>query len=114
MGIIVMVINMTNNFHCGERVRQLRLARALSQEQLALEANITPSYLGMIERGKKNPTVKTVEAICNALGIRLRDFFDTELEVPPVLNPYLDELSPKERAAYAQLIRLVMSIQRLN
>lgn len=97
-----------------EVVRQLRLARALSQEQLALEANITPSYLGLIERGKKNPTVRTVEAICNALDIRLRDFFDTELEVPSSLKPYLKDLSPKERVAYAQLIQLVMSIQQLD
>lgn len=64
-----------NDFNLGQRVHQLRTERKLSQEQLALRSNITPTYLGLIERNVKNPTVKVVEQLCNAMNISLADFF---------------------------------------
>lgn len=63
------------DFDLGLRVHQLRTERKLSQEQLALRSNITPTYLGLIERNVKNPTVKVVEQLCNAMNISLADFF---------------------------------------
>ena len=66
---------MNNNFNTGERVRELRVKYGLSQEQLALHAEITTTYLGLIERNLKNPTIKIIEQICNALNISLADFF---------------------------------------
>ena len=66
-----------NDFNLGQRVHQLRTERKLSQEQLALRSNITPTYLGLIERNVKNPTVKVVEQLCNAMNISLADFFQT-------------------------------------
>lgn len=38
-------------------------------------AEITPVYLGQIERGEKNPTVKVVEKITDVFGLTLSDFF---------------------------------------
>ena len=65
---------MDNNFSIGKRIRELRNQKHLSQEQLALSAEITTAYLGQIERNEKNPTVAVVAKIC-ALGIELSDFF---------------------------------------
>ena len=66
---------MDKNFSIGNRVRELRNERNLSQEQLALMAEITTAYLGQIERNEKNPTVAVVGKICMALEIELSDFF---------------------------------------
>lgn len=64
-----------NNFNIGKRIRELRNQKGFSQEQLALSANITTTYLGMLERNTKNPTVKIIERICSSLNVSLQDFF---------------------------------------
>ncbi len=75
-----MVINMHNNFNIGNQIHQLRIERGLSQEQLALSANITPTYLGQIERNQKSPTIRILEQICTAMNVSFSDFFD---DAPP-------------------------------
>jgi transcriptional regulator with XRE-family HTH domain len=59
----------------GERVRQLRLARNLSQEELAFKAGVHRTYLGSIERGERNPSLKNIAAIAKALDITLSELF---------------------------------------
>jgi transcriptional regulator with XRE-family HTH domain len=53
----------------GRNVRRARLARGLSIEDLALAADRSYSYVGEIERGLRNPTLKVVEAISAALNV---------------------------------------------
>lgn len=55
----------------GEKIRILRVTKGWSQEKLALSADITPSYLGQIERSEKNPTIKILEQISDALDVSL-------------------------------------------
>lgn len=57
----------------GKRIRYFRTARGLSQEKLALEAGINPTFLGHLERGLKSPTVDTLAKITSALGITLSE-----------------------------------------
>jgi len=59
----------------GERVRELRLARELSQEELASRAGLHRTYLGGIERGERNPALKNIAAIAEALGVPVRELF---------------------------------------
>lgn len=68
-------MNMKTNFNIGKRIHELRINSGLSQEKLALRANITTTYLGLLERNLKNPTVKVIEQICNQLNISLSEFF---------------------------------------
>ena len=60
----------------GERVRELRKEKKLSQEELAHNAGLHRTYVGMIERAEKNITLVNIEKVANALGIELKDFFD--------------------------------------
>lgn len=53
----------------GSNIRRLRDARAWSLEELAYRAAIDDGYLGKIERGQKNPTLKKLVAISTALEI---------------------------------------------
>lgn len=53
----------------GENVRRLRHARGLTQEQLAFEAKIDLTYVGGIERGRRNPSLLVLIRIASALSV---------------------------------------------
>ena len=55
----------------GQRVREARRAKGISQEKLAELAGIDRSYMGNIERGEKNVTLKKVYEICDALRVNV-------------------------------------------
>ena len=55
----------------GKNVRRLRRQRGLTQEQLAFEAEIDLTYVGGIERGKRNPSLLVMARIANALSVTL-------------------------------------------
>lgn len=60
----------------AKRIRQLRLKRGWSQEQLAAEANIHKNYLGGIERAERNPSLRHIARIADALGVTILDLFE--------------------------------------
>jgi transcriptional regulator with XRE-family HTH domain len=55
----------------GKNVRRLRQQRAMLQEQLAFDAEIDLTYLGGIERGKRNPSLLVMARIAEALSVNL-------------------------------------------
>jgi transcriptional regulator with XRE-family HTH domain len=59
----------------GERVRELRVARQLSQEKLAELADLHRTYIGDIERGERNVSLENIGKIAKALKINLDDLF---------------------------------------
>jgi len=59
----------------GWNLRLLRVERGLSQERLALEAQIDRSYVGRVERGMENVTVSTLEAMAIVLGVPVGALF---------------------------------------
>ncbi|OJY68368.1 MULTISPECIES: helix-turn-helix transcriptional regulator [unclassified Rhizobium] len=56
-------------------LRRIRVMRGISQDNLALEANVERAYVGYLERGNKNPTVVTLEKIADALSCDISEFF---------------------------------------
>lgn len=59
----------------GSRIKELRNSLGLSQEKLALKADIDRTYLAGIEQGKRNPSIKSLEKIVEALGVSFSEFF---------------------------------------
>jgi len=59
----------------GERIRKLRLARGMSQEKLAFKSGVHRTYIGGIERGERNPSLKNITAIAKALDATLSQLF---------------------------------------
>jgi transcriptional regulator with XRE-family HTH domain len=55
----------------GNRVRQLRNERNISQEKLAEYADLHRTYIGMIERGEKNITLLNIVKIASALKVTI-------------------------------------------
>lgn len=56
----------------GEKVRELRISKGLSQEQLAELANVHRTYIGMIERAEKNITLVNIEKLAKALNVDIK------------------------------------------
>lgn len=59
----------------GMRIRFLRTQKKMSIEDLALLADINKNYLSDLERGVRNPTVKVLKKIANALECDLSNLF---------------------------------------
>ncbi|NOQ75435.1 MAG: helix-turn-helix domain-containing protein [Crocinitomix sp.] len=60
----------------GNKVRELRKAKGLSQEELAYKANLHRTYIGMIERAEKNITLENIKKLANAFDVRLKVLFE--------------------------------------
>lgn len=53
----------------GANVRRHRKLKGMSQEELALEADMERSYVSDLERGTRNPSVRALGRLANALGV---------------------------------------------
>ncbi len=59
----------------GERLQELRIARGVSQEDLAQRAGVHRTYPSLIERGVRNCTVAALARLCAGLDLTLEEFF---------------------------------------
>lgn len=78
-------------------LRRLRVAMNISQDDLALRANIERAYVGHIERGRKNPTIETLDKLSTALECDVVDLLaplpaDATVQLP--LTPGRRKMGP--------------------
>ena len=117
-----MVIDMFSNFNCGKRIRELRAARGLSQERLALNAGITPAYLGLVEREKRNATVVVLERICMGMDVSLSEFFSAETKdyadaddhIGKQILFLLNGLTNDEKQLVLQIVKNTITLREMN
>ena len=64
----------------GKKIEKIRKEPRMSQYQLAMDAGLSTSYIPDIEKGLKCPTVETLDNICYALHITLKDFFTEQTD----------------------------------
>ena len=62
----------------GANIRRFRKKCGMTQEQLAMSADLDLRYLGGIERGEHNPTVSVLGRLAEALEIHPADFFSED------------------------------------
>lgn len=67
---------MNINERFGQRIKEIRKAKGLSQEKLANLAEIDRTYLPEVERGERNISLVVAEKIANALGERLSQMLE--------------------------------------
>lgn len=60
----------------GRNVRRVRLAAGISQAELAERMGVDRAYVSGLEQGHRNPTVVTLWHAAEALGVKVRSFFD--------------------------------------
>lgn len=59
----------------GNRIKEIRNEQGISQEKLALKAELDRTYVAGVENGKRNPSIKSLEKIIKALNINFGYFF---------------------------------------
>jgi transcriptional regulator with XRE-family HTH domain len=79
----------------GQRIRQLRESRSMTQSQLQARSRVSRSYLSRIESGQMTPSLGTLEKIAEALGVGLNRFFVPESTGQTLLeDPFIQGLRP--------------------
>ena len=58
----------------SEVLRELRDLRGLSQEALAAKSDLDRTYISLLERGQRQPTLKSISSLANALETTLTEF----------------------------------------
>ncbi len=112
-------MNRNENFNIGNRILTLRKSKGFSQEQLALHANISPTYLGLLERNTKTPTTRILGQICDALNISFYEFFSTEPsvdfeEIGTTSKQILAQLDGKSEEEKLLILKIIKDIFRLK
>ncbi len=60
----------------GLKIKELRIANNLKQDELAFKSQISPSYLSAIERGITDTTISTAKRLAKALGVDIKELFE--------------------------------------
>jgi len=71
----------------GKKVRQERLSRGWTQEELAEKIDMNPSFVGQIERGLKAASFDTLERLSHVFGMKVVDFLMEGVEREPRREP---------------------------
>jgi len=99
----------------GRRLRSLREARGLTQQQLGEAAEVSYKYVGAIERGEENPSLRVIGQLAKALEVDLRDLFEFQHEETSLaglrkqLNLLLKEA---DVASLQQAVKLMRAVLR--
>ncbi|AEB09420.1 helix-turn-helix domain-containing protein [Desulfobacca acetoxidans] len=78
----------------GEKLKRLRQANSLTQEELANRAYLTKGFISQLERDQTSPSIATLKDILDVLGVSLADFFRD---------------LPQDRVVYPQSARITTS-----
>lgn len=81
------MVNSKDNILFGKAIKEFRREAGFSQEDLADKANLDRTYISLIERGQRSPTVRAVIAICDAMDLPAATLFNR-----------LDELRRQQQA----------------
>jgi transcriptional regulator with XRE-family HTH domain len=68
------LINIQKRF--GQRMRALRVAKGLSQEEFAANCGLDRTYISGVERGKRNISLKNIEVVAQSLGVKISELFE--------------------------------------
>lgn len=64
----------------GQRIKELRTERNLTQEEIAWKAEVDRTFMNHVENGKRNVSVETLtKIITNGLELSFKDFFNSEI-----------------------------------
>jgi len=60
----------------GKKIKEIRKQKSLSQEELAFRSGLHRTYISDIERGSRNVSVKNIEKIARALGVKSSELLE--------------------------------------
>ena len=100
----------------GQRIRNYRKTKGLSQEKLAELSGCHPTYIGQLERGEKNATLESTERICAALEIPLSTLFEKigagKEDADNIPRKCYELISEKPLKQQQQLYKILLEIDK--
>ena len=64
--------------HIGEKIREIRISKGITQKQLAEKLNTSQQNLAQYENGKRNPKLETLQRIATALDVAISNLLTKE------------------------------------
>lgn len=107
-------------FIIGQRIRNYRIQKNLSQEQLSELANCHPTYIGQLERGEKNATLESIQKVAQALNIPLSQLFEkieekqNEESIPLQIYDFFSSKNKKEQKYLYQILMEIDDYKKTN
>ncbi len=71
----------------GRAVKQIRIQRGLTQEQVSAASGLHPTYISDIERGARNPSWEAITRLADGIGVptaEIAQHYDVQGEAPPL------------------------------
>lgn len=93
----------------GLRVKAIRKARGLTQEQFAELIERSVDAVSLLERGLVLPSFETLERLAERVGVPLKDLVDTEHDVDPERNLLVTELIETTRTLDNDLLEVALA-----
>lgn len=89
----------------GERIKDLRQAAEMTQEELAERAELSKGFISQVERGLTNLSIENLDAILTALNVTLTEFFSTPVQEQVQYGE--EDVTELEREGYDKFVLLV-------
>lgn len=99
-----------SNFDVLKKIEEERLARGWTEYMLAKKSGVTQSTISSWYRMSMQPSIGTLERICDAFGMTLSEFFldDGESDLPKIeIQNLYEHLTPARQKAVAELLKSI-------
>lgn len=85
----------------GKKIKNLRLTKNLTQEELADRCELTKGYISQLENDLTSPSIETLKDLLNALGTNFAEFFqDDETQVVFKKDEYIEKLTDNTKTTW--------------
>lgn len=107
----------------GQQIKKTRIAKNLSQKEVALALEMDQAQFSRIENDKTDPAFSTIEKIAKALGVELAELVNAD-DIFKDVNSYdksviekmalVDQLEEKEKSAFFSILDALVAKKRLK
>lgn len=103
----------------GHRIRNFRLQKQLSQEELAERCGLHPTYIGQLERGEKNATMESISKVAAGLGVKLSSLFENidgqnaeiKNSYPAMAYDLIQSATPSSQKQLVEILRRIIELE---
>lgn len=98
----------------GQRIRNYRTEKGLSQEKLAEMSGCHPTYIGQIERGEKNATLESIKKISSAMNVPLSKLFEKlgEDDTDSIPMKCYELIASKSKSEQEHLYKMLVELDK--
>ncbi|MDO4340883.1 MAG: helix-turn-helix transcriptional regulator [Eubacteriales bacterium] len=93
-----------------DRISVLRIKKGVSEYKMSLDLGHSKSYIQSISSGKSLPSLSEFLYICEYLGVTPKDFFDTDIREPSMINELYEQVKTMQADDLSAIIAVAKRI----